>query len=62
MIEIEYGWKNADPNPDEMYYTITSLTKDRLVIRSWGGFAGTPLEKGYDTVYKKMSNMPYKKK
>ena len=61
MIEIEYGWKNADPNPDEMYYNITSLTKNRLVIRSWGGFAGTSFEKGYDTVYKKMTSMPYKK-
>ena len=58
-LEIRFGLKGSAPIPDEMYYKITSLTKDRLVIRSWGGFAGTPFEKGFDTVYKKMSYMPY---
>ena len=50
-IHIKEGSKT--PNPDELYYQVMSLTKDRLVIRIFGGFAGTPLEKGTDVVYKK---------
>lgn len=30
-----------------------SLTKDRLVIRHFGGFAGTSLEEGSEVEYKK---------
>ena len=48
-IHIKEGSKT--PNPDELYYQVMSLTKDRLVIRIFGGFAGTPLEKGTDVVY-----------
>ncbi|MBO6032954.1 MAG: hypothetical protein J6Q22_16080 [Prevotella sp.] len=52
-LEIQDRPKDSDPNPDELYYKVMSLTKDRLVIRHFGGFAGTPLEKGYDIVYLK---------
>ena len=52
-LEIQDRPKDSDPNPDEMYYKVMSLTKDRLVIRHFGGFAGTPLEEGYDIEYKK---------
>ena len=52
-LEIQNRPKDSDPNPDEMYYKVMSLTKDRLVIRYFGGFAGSPLEKGMDVVYKK---------
>jgi hypothetical protein len=30
-----------------------SLTEDRLVIRTYGGFRGTTLEEGDDVEYKK---------
>ena len=53
-LEIQNRPKDSDPNPDEMYYKVMSLTKDRLVIRHFGGFAGTPLEKGTDVAYKKI--------
>ena len=43
---------------DGLYYKIVSLTESRLVIHVWGGFAGTPYEKGYDEEYKKLSNKP----
>ena len=55
-LEIQDRPKGSDPNPDEMYYKVMSLTKDRLVIRHFGGFAGTPLEKGTDVTYKKTDN------
>ena len=55
-IHIKEGSKT--PNPDELYYQVMSLTKDRLVIRHFGGFAGTPLEKGTDVTYKKIDK-PY---
>ena len=58
-LEIRFGSKGSSPNPDELYYKVTSLTKDRLVIRSWGGFFGTPFEKGSDVVYKRLSKSPY---
>ena len=57
-LEIQDRPKDSDPNPDEMYYKVMSLTKDRLVIRHFGGFAGTPLEKGTDVTYKKIDK-PY---
>ena len=57
-LEIQDRPKGSDPNPDEMYYKVMSLTKDRLVIRHFGGFAGTPLEKGTDVTYKKIDK-PY---
>lgn len=57
-LEIQDRPKGSDPNPDEMYYKVMSLTKDRLVIRHFGGFLGTPLEKGSDVVYKKIDK-PY---
>ena len=59
-LEIQDRPKDSDPNPDELYYKVMSLTKDRLVIRVFGGFAGTPFEKGEDMVYQKMTSMPYK--
>ena len=52
-LHIQNRPKDSDPNPDELYYKVMSVTKDRLVIRTFGGFAGTPLEKGTDVVYKK---------
>ena len=57
-LEIQDRPKDSDPNPDELFYKVMSLTKDRLVIRHFGGFAGTPLEKGSDVVYKKIDK-PY---
>lgn len=57
-LEIQDRPKDSDPNPDELYYKVMSLTKDRLVIRHFGGFAGTPLEKGTDMVFKK-TDKPY---
>lgn len=57
-LEIQDRPKGSDPNPDEMYYKVMSLTKDRLVIRHFGGFAGTPPEKGTDVTYKK-TDRPY---
>ena len=57
-LEIQDRPKGSNPNPDEMYYKVMSLTKDRLVIRHFGGFAGTPLEKGTDVTYKKIDK-PY---
>lgn len=53
-IHIQNRPKGSKPNPDELYYKVMSLTKDRLMIRTFGGFAGTPLEKGTDVVYKKI--------
>ena len=52
-LKIQNRKKDSDPNPDEMYYKVMSLTKDRLVIRHFGGFIGTPLEKGSDVTYMK---------
>ena len=52
-LKIQNRKKDSAPNPDEMYYKVMSLTKDRLVIRIFGGFAGTSLEEGYDIEYKK---------
>ena len=52
-LQIQNRPKDSNPNPDELYYKIMSVTKDRLVIRTFGGFAGIPLEKGTDVVYKK---------
>ena len=52
-LKLQNRKKDSAPNPDEMYYKVMSLTKDRLVIRIFGGFAGTPLEEGYDIEYKK---------
>lgn len=52
-LKIQNRKKDSDPHPDEMYYKVMSLTKDRLVIRHFGGIAGTPLEEGYDIEYKK---------
>ena len=53
QLEIRNLPKNSEPCPDEQYYKVMSLTKDCLVIRAFGGFFGTPLEKGYDVEYKK---------
>ena len=50
-LNIQTRPKDSRPNPDELYYKVISLTKDRLVIRIFGGFAGTPLDKGYDIMY-----------
>ena len=34
------------------------LSKTHLVIRSWGGFAGTSREEGHDVEYLKLENAP----
>lgn len=52
-LKLQNRKKDSAPNPDEMYYKVMSLTKDRLVIRHFGGIAGIPLEEGYDIEYKK---------
>lgn len=52
-LKIQNRKKDSAPNPDEMYYKVMSLTKDRLVIRIFGGFAGTSLEEGSEVEYKK---------
>ena len=57
-LEIQNRPKDSNPNPDELYYKVMSLTKDSLVIRHFGGFAGTPFEEGIDMVYKK-TDKPY---
>ena len=57
-LNIQKRPKDSEPYPDEMYYKVMSLTKDRLVIRHFGGFAGTPLEKGSDVTYNK-TDKPY---
>jgi len=57
-LNIQNRPKDSEPNPDEMYHIVTSLTKDRLVIRVFGGIAGTPFEKGADIVFNKIDK-PY---
>ena len=52
-LKIQNRKKDSAPNPDEMNYKVMSLTKDRLVIRIFGGFAGTSLEEGSEVEYKK---------
>ena len=49
---------DIDPNPDELYYAIESLTESRLVIRVYGGLAGTPYENGTSLEYKKLPGKP----
>jgi len=53
-LEIQDRPKNSEPYPDELYYKVMSLTKERLVIRIFGGFGGIPLEEGTDVEYKKI--------
>ena len=53
-LKLQNRKKDSAPNPDEMYYKVMSLTKDRLVIRIFGGFAGTSLEEGSEVEYKKI--------
>ena len=53
-IQIQNRPKGSNPNPDELYYKIVRVTKNRLVIRTFGGFCGTPPEEGTDIVYKKI--------
>ena len=55
-INIKVG--NREPNPDEMYYAIETLTESRLVIRVFGGFKGTPYEDGYNLEYMKLPGKP----
>lgn len=52
-IHIQNRPKDSNPNTDELYYEVMNVTKDRLVIRAFGGFFGTPLEEGTDVVYKR---------
>ena len=58
-IHMQNRPKGSDPNPDELYYKIVRVTKTHLVIRTFGGFCGTPPEEGTDVVYKKI-NKPNK--
>lgn len=53
-LKIQNRPKDSEPNPDELFYKVMSLTKDRLVIRTFGGIAGIPIEKGTDVEYKKI--------
>ena len=46
---------------DALYYKIHELTKERLVIRVWGGFAGTSYEEGLDLEYQKLKSKPTNK-
>lgn len=57
-LHIQNRPKDSSPNPDELYLKVMSLTKDRLVIRIYGGFMGTPLEKGSDITFNK-TDKPY---
>ena len=41
-----------------IYTAIEKLSKTHLVIRSWGGFAGTSREEGHDVEYLKLENAP----
>ena len=41
-----------------VYTGIERLSKTHLVIRSWGGFAGTSREDGHDTEYTKLDHAP----
>ena len=41
-----------------IYTAIERLSKTHLVIRSWGGFGGTPREEGHDVEYLKLENAP----
>ena len=41
-----------------IYTAIERLSKTHLVIRSWGGFVGTPREEGHDVEYLKLENAP----
>lgn len=54
QLHLKWGFK--EPIPDELYYKVTSLTKDHMVIRRFGGIAGIPLEKGYDVEYKRKTD------
>ena len=56
-LRIKDGGKD-DVLYDGMSYTIMKLTKTTLVIRSYGGFAGTPFEKGQDREYKRLKEKP----
>ena len=46
---------------DALYYKIHELTKERLVIRTWGGIAGTSYEDGLDLEYQKLKSKPTNK-
>ncbi|MBO4754384.1 MAG: hypothetical protein J5543_07295 [Bacteroidales bacterium] len=46
---------------DMQYYALHELTKERLVIRTWGGFAGTSYEEGLDLEYQKLKSKPTNK-
>lgn len=41
-----------------VYTGIEKLSKNNLIIRNWGGFAGTSREKGSDVEYKKLNHAP----
>ena len=56
--ELQMKDGGLSPMSDAPDYKITSLTSDRLVIRTYGGLAGTPFEKGRDMIYKKLPRKP----
>ena len=59
--EIKMKWGGKDlVIYDEVYYAILQLTKNKLVIRTYGGFVGTPFEKGNDHEFIKLDKRPDK--
>ena len=57
-IKIQNRPKDSAPYPDEPYYAVSSLSKDRLAIRVFGGLAGISYKDGYDTEYQKLPGRP----
>ena len=57
-LNIKGGAKDSTPHPDELYFKVMSLTEEFLVIRVYGGIAGTPFENGDDMVFRRMPFVP----
>jgi len=55
-VRLQYVYE--DPMPDMLYYEIVEVSASRLVIRQFGGFAGTPYEKGTDMEFRKLQGKP----
>ena len=53
QLEVDF---DESHNPDGLYYQIVSFSKKTLIMNVFGGFAGTPPEKGRKVPYKKLSN------
>ena len=44
--------------PDQMYYSVVSVSEKSLVVRMYGGIGGIPYEKGTDNIYHKLKKAP----